>query len=164
MGDVGFLIELVQTTRNSTRFELRDLPAYTNQSHQPRLYGWCGTTNDISCHAAGMAKVIRLARNGRALVQQIEGDELAAALDDLGFPELTPENDMSNPILEPAARLAAMTPAERAEFGALTDAELLDLLTGDYYAEIDAEYIAKEENPMILSDPLPGKKPPGFPH
>ena len=35
-----------------------------------------------------MARVERLARNGRALVRKLDGDELAAALEELGYPEL----------------------------------------------------------------------------
>ena len=90
LGDVGFLVEISHTMRNSERFELRDLPAFTNHSHRPTLTGWCGTTSDIACYAHGMAKVVRVARNGRALVQQIDGAELATALEELGFPELMP--------------------------------------------------------------------------
>lgn len=90
VGDVGFLINFCNPIRGSDRYELRDIPAYTNQSHQPRLHGWCGSYNDLSTNACGMARVERVAKNGRALVRELEGDELAAALDELGYPELMP--------------------------------------------------------------------------
>lgn len=89
VGQVGFLIEKRQTMKGWTRFELRDTPAHTNQSNEPKLHGWCGTYNDLSTHGRGMVRVERLARNGRAFVRALEGEELAAALEELGYPELT---------------------------------------------------------------------------
>lgn len=89
VGDVGFLVGFSNTVKGSTRYALRDTPAYTNQSHRPLLYGWCGTWNDLSTNACGMVRVERVAKNGRALVRQLEGAELTAALDDLGYPELS---------------------------------------------------------------------------
>ena len=87
-GDVGFLIAKTNVLRSSTRHELRNTPAHTNQSHEPRLHGWCGTYNDLSTSARGMVRVERMAKNGRAYVRELEGDELAAALEELGYPEL----------------------------------------------------------------------------
>ena len=89
LGDKGFLIEFSNSVRHTERWELRDTPAHTNQSNQPRLEGWCGSTNDLSTSAHGMGKVIRVAKNGRCLIQTLEGDELAAALEELGYPDLT---------------------------------------------------------------------------
>ena len=91
VGDIGFLIEKSHNTAGWERYELRDTPAYTNQSRQPRLDGWCGSYNDLSTSACGMVKVERMAKNGRALVRELEGDELAAALEELGYPELMPD-------------------------------------------------------------------------
>ncbi len=88
LGDVGFFIEFHNENTGGERYELRDTPAHTNRSHQPRLVGWCGTYNNIGTHAAGMAKVIRVAKNGRCLVQFLEGDELQAELEELGYPDL----------------------------------------------------------------------------
>jgi len=90
VGQVGFLVEKHQTLKGWTRYELRDVPAHTNQSIEPRLQGWCGTYNDLATHARGMAIVDRVARNGRAYVRDLEGAELEAALDVLGYPELAP--------------------------------------------------------------------------
>ena len=89
-GDVGFLIAKTNILRGSTRYELRGIPAHTNQSHEPRLHGWCGTYNDLSTGARGVVRVERTAKNGRAFVRELEGSELAAALDDLGYPDLDP--------------------------------------------------------------------------
>ena len=89
-GDVGFLIAQTNVLRSSTRYELRGIPAHTNQSHEPRLHGWCGTYNDLSTGARGVVRVERTAKNGRAFVRELAGGELTAALDELGYPELTP--------------------------------------------------------------------------
>ena len=88
VGDTGFLVEQCNVMHDSSRYELRDTPAYTNRSHEPLLHGWCGTYNDLATYGRGMVRVIRLARNGRALVQEIGGEELEAALEELGYPEL----------------------------------------------------------------------------
>lgn len=88
VGLTGFLVENSHAIKGWERIELRDLPAYTNQSHQPRLTGWCGTYNDVATHARGVGRVVRMARNGRAYVEILTGDELTAALEELGFPEL----------------------------------------------------------------------------
>lgn len=88
VGQTGFLVEVHDTMKGWRRFDLRDHPAKTNMSFEPRLHGWCGTSNDVACHAHGMAIVERVAKNGRAFVRELEGDELVAALDDFGYPEL----------------------------------------------------------------------------
>lgn len=89
VGDTGFLVE---TARHGCAgsCSLRSVPAHTNMSHEPRLHGWCGTYNDSATHARGMARVVKLARNGRALVRGLDGDELRAALEEFGYPELLP--------------------------------------------------------------------------
>ena len=88
VGDVGFLIEFSNPFKHSETWVLRDTPAYTNQSRQPTLSGWCGSWNDTSTHAHGMVQVVKIARNGRAQVVTLGGDELANALDELGYPDL----------------------------------------------------------------------------
>ncbi|MBK6287187.1 MAG: hypothetical protein IPF49_06015 [Gammaproteobacteria bacterium] len=88
VGQVGFLVEHHNTLAGWRRHDVRDLPARTNQSLEPRLHGWCGSYNDISTHARGMVRVERMAENSRAFVRELEGDELAAALEDLGYPGL----------------------------------------------------------------------------
>jgi hypothetical protein len=90
VGQAGFLIEFSNPYKRSETWVLRDTPAHTNDSHEPRLEGWCGSWNDTSTHAHGMAKVARVARNGRAQVVAITGAELTAALEELGYPELDP--------------------------------------------------------------------------
>jgi hypothetical protein len=90
VGDVGFLIEFSNPSKSET-WTLRDTPAHTNQSHQPRLHGWCGSWNNTNTNAHGMVKVVKVAKNGRAQVVQLEGDELRAALEELGYPELMPD-------------------------------------------------------------------------
>lgn len=90
VGQVGFLVQHSNAMKGWERDEVSDLPAQTNQSHEARLYGWCGSYNDTSTYACGMVKVARVARNGRAFVVPLEGAELAQALETLGYPELAP--------------------------------------------------------------------------
>lgn len=92
VGTIGFLVSHTNTMRGSDVHELRDTPAYTNMSHRPRLDGWCGETNNVSTYGCGMAIVERVAKNGRALVRGLEGDDLRAALEEFGYPELMPED------------------------------------------------------------------------
>lgn len=90
VGEIGFLIENNDENNASSRYYLRDTPAHTNQSHEPRLHGWCGSWNNVGTYGCGMVRVERVAKNGRAFVRELEGAELTAALDELGYPELAP--------------------------------------------------------------------------
>lgn len=91
VGDVGFLIETHHHLKGWTHYALREHPAKTNQSLRPRLVGWCGTTNDVCCMACGMARVVRMAKNGRALVCTLSPEETRSALENLGYPDLISE-------------------------------------------------------------------------
>lgn len=87
VGDVGFLVEYNYAMQGGRSvYRLEDRPPYTNQSHQPRLIGWCGSTNDVSVYGCGMAKCVRIAKNGRSLLESIEATE--AVLEEFGYPEL----------------------------------------------------------------------------
>lgn len=88
VGDVGFLINLSNPFRGTDSYHVSQTPAHTNRSHQPQLQGWCGSWNDTSTNACGVVRVERVAKNGRALVRQLEGEDLAAVLEDLGYPDL----------------------------------------------------------------------------
>lgn len=92
VGDAGFLVRNSYENTGGERYELRDTPAHTNQSHMPRLVGWCGSWNNVSTYGEGVWKVIRVAKNGRLLLQEIEGAERQAFLDEYGYPDLTPED------------------------------------------------------------------------
>lgn len=87
IGQVGFLIEIIPQGC-ADHWELSDLPGRTNMSHEPRLDAWLGETNNVNRYAHGIVRVTRIARNGRALVIQLTGDDVTAALEELGFPEL----------------------------------------------------------------------------
>lgn len=87
-GDVGFLIQRSPQGRADT-YHLRRHPARTNGSHEPKLYGWCGETDNVSVYAEGLARVVKVAKNGRRRVAQV--DPTAELLEELGYPELTPE-------------------------------------------------------------------------
>ena len=84
----GFLV-CIEPFQAAERYELRDRPPLTNQSREPRVVGWCGTGNAGAVYACGLWEVVKLARNGRAKIcQLVERQEIAAALEELGFPEL----------------------------------------------------------------------------
>lgn len=91
LGETGFLVEHSHQLRGSDSLTLREHPTHTNQSHQPRLYGWCGTTNDIAIYARGVWRVTKIAKNGRAMIEQLKGPDLTAALETLGYPALAEE-------------------------------------------------------------------------
>ena len=90
LGAEGFLVECSDLTRSGcpTTCRLHDTPSRANQSREPRLYGWCGTTNNVSVTALGVWRVERMARNDRLYVRQLTGADLTAALEDLGYPDL----------------------------------------------------------------------------
>lgn len=91
VGDKGFLIELSHGTQGWQRYELRDTPAHTNQTRKPTLHGWCGSYNDLNTYGRGVWEVVRVAKNGRCLIQELDGTARQAVLDDLGYPDLVSE-------------------------------------------------------------------------
>ncbi len=94
VGETEFLIERSDTMRRGRdSLGLSNRPAHTNQSHKPRLYGWCGTTDDVAVYARGVWRVTKIAKNGRAQVEKLTGPELATALETLGYPELAAEQE-----------------------------------------------------------------------
>jgi hypothetical protein len=88
LGDRAFLVRHTHHTKQWTRYDLRDNPPQTNQSLEPRIVGWCGTYNDVATHGEGLVKVVKIARNGRLQVQDLDDNERAEALEELGYPEL----------------------------------------------------------------------------
>jgi hypothetical protein len=90
VGDRAFLVEKQHNTKGQHYYELRDTPPQTNQSFAYRLEGWCGTYNDLATYGAGAVEVVKIAKNGRLQVRQLDGDALDAFLDESGFPELKP--------------------------------------------------------------------------
>jgi hypothetical protein len=87
VGQIGFLIETSPQDRASW-YTLSYHPAHTNQSHEPKLYGWCGSYNNTSTNARGLVKVLKVAKNGRAMVAGLTVEEQQAALEELGYPDL----------------------------------------------------------------------------
>ena len=92
VGQVGFLVSRSNPYDRWEHFELRDHPAHTNRSHAPRLIGWCGSTDNVSTHAIGLFRVIKVAKNGRVKVSEIKDRKVAEeVLEDLGYPDLIEE-------------------------------------------------------------------------
>jgi len=87
VGAVAFLVRR-SPQQGADSHHLQDRPARTNQSNEPRLNGWCGTTNNVAVYACGVVRVARIAANGRAQVVPLSGPRLTAALDTLGWPSL----------------------------------------------------------------------------
>lgn len=89
---VGFLIE-TRPQGKAPRFEVHPHPGHTNQSHEPRLSGWLGETNNVSSFARGVVRCVGRSDNDRVSVEPLDGDSLRAALATLCYPELDPGNE-----------------------------------------------------------------------
>jgi hypothetical protein len=97
VGDIGFLVS-AQRQGSAPRYGLYQRPCHTNISHAPKLTGWCGSTNDVSRFACGLARVVRSAGNGRVQVVEVDDAEGAAWLRDVaGYPELIPDEWVEMP-------------------------------------------------------------------
>lgn len=88
VGDKAFLIEFSHENTGAESYVLRDQPAHTNVSREPRLKGWCGSYNNVSTSADGAWEVMRIAKSGRYLIQELKGEDLAAFLEEMGYPGL----------------------------------------------------------------------------
>jgi hypothetical protein len=89
VGYIGYLVEVLDTNTGRSCHTLHEQPARTNRSHEPRLSGWCGETNNRSLTACGVWRVVQLNRTGeRARIVGLTGDELSAFLEQDGYPEL----------------------------------------------------------------------------
>lgn len=92
VGDTGFLVKSFSTNHARETYHLRDEPLRTNRSHEPKLFGWCGETNNVSRTAMGVWRIAKANKAGtRVLIAQVTGAELAAFLDEAGYPELLEE-------------------------------------------------------------------------
>jgi hypothetical protein len=86
-GNIGFLVFVVPQT-GEDHYVLREHPALANQSREPRLTGWLGTTDNVARYGQGLARITKIARNGRFRIQRLEVGDADAALNELGYPEL----------------------------------------------------------------------------
>ena len=93
VGDSAFLISFFNESTASTRYVLRNTPAYTNRSNEPKLHGWCGTYNNIGTYGEGAWQVVRIAKSGRYLIKELTRSELILFLEDMGYPELIPHEE-----------------------------------------------------------------------
>lgn len=87
-GEKYFLIKISNENTNSSKYVLQNKPPYTNRSFQPKLYGWCGTNNNVATHGEGVWRVLRQAKSGRILIEQVNGEELIEFLEEMGYPEI----------------------------------------------------------------------------
>jgi hypothetical protein len=92
VGDYGFLVELQKPADRYTWWELRGHPARTPTVGLPQLYGCVKDGQYTRVFAHGVGKVVETKKNGRARVEAVASrDEVVTALDQLGFPELIPQ-------------------------------------------------------------------------
>jgi hypothetical protein len=89
-GDVGFLVRATHLLKGWARTTLQDEPVRTNLGGRPLLTGWAGTTDDVSVYALGLAELVKI-RGRRGQVRLVEGSELVAGLEVMGWPELGDE-------------------------------------------------------------------------
>jgi hypothetical protein len=93
VGKIGFLTRAMSTNNGGETWSLSAFPLHTNQSHMPRLYGWCGETNNVSRYAEGLALVeSQNPYNDRLRIRPVtDPAEIRAALEALDYPELADE-------------------------------------------------------------------------
>lgn len=92
VGSTWFLVSHSHALKSWTRYELRDSPPKTNQSFEDTPIGWCGTYNDVATYGRGVWRVVRVAKNGRVQLARVtDRAEIAAYLDEIGFPDLVDE-------------------------------------------------------------------------
>jgi hypothetical protein len=82
---IGFLVQR-EPEGKAARYSLSGTPAHTNQSREPRLFGWCGTTDNTAVYACGLATVAKKANNGRVLLKRVEATP--ELLEALGYPDI----------------------------------------------------------------------------
>ena len=88
VGQFGFLIEYWYHVKKWKRYDLLDKPIYRSEGSRPIMYGRCGGDSEVSNRCYGIWRVERISSSGRVLVVKLEDDELADALDELGYLEL----------------------------------------------------------------------------
>ena len=88
-GEVYFMLRNENPTGSTFKY-LRDVPAVTIDTMQSRLYGFVGSTDrGVQTYADGVVRIEAPLKNGRVLVEKLEGEALQAALNTLGYPDLT---------------------------------------------------------------------------
>ena len=89
VGQIGFLIKKSNPIRHTESHILSQRPPSTNQSHQPRVHGWCGSWNDTNTYGLGVWRVARVCKNGRVqLTECANAQEVVTFLAEVGFPDL----------------------------------------------------------------------------
>jgi hypothetical protein len=88
-GSPGFMIEISPQGKEN-RFVLQSDPGRTNMSHEAKLFGWLGETNNVSRTAHGLWKVIDGSITGsRVKVGRVtDRAEIEKFLELVGWPEL----------------------------------------------------------------------------
>lgn len=75
VGSIHFLVSNSHLIKGWERFYLRDHPARTNMSRKIMLHGWCGCWNDLSTSGCGIAKIVRVFKNGRIKMEILTSPE-----------------------------------------------------------------------------------------
>lgn len=92
-GSLAILVEHSHNLKGWLRPVLQDEPPRTNQSHQPRLFGWCGTYNDEHIQADGVWEIVKYTQTShRVYIRPVrEPERVNAYLEGIGYPELALE-------------------------------------------------------------------------
>ena len=91
IGTHGYLVRTLNTSNGVESHSLRERPLRTNQSHEPRLTGWCGETDNRSRYAVGVWKIVQVNKaRDRVRIVRLHGADLACFLADDGHPDLMP--------------------------------------------------------------------------
>jgi len=67
VGEIGFVVEVDREGVSRTTIQGR--PARTNMSHEARLRGYCGETNNVVITAKGCAEILRRSTRDENRVQ-----------------------------------------------------------------------------------------------
>lgn len=130
---------------DADKIEIRDTTATTNISHEPRIEGWCGTTNDWAVYAHGEFDTIEAAR---AAINEKFGDVREIDFSCYGY------NPLDDGIIQ-AFKLGKYEPMSRSATADwiydLIENDITDITTDDRIAELAVDYeIIANENGYTL--------------
>ncbi|NCT91967.1 hypothetical protein GXB85_13550 [Cellulomonas sp. APG4] len=134
-GDVVYLATITDTSTGKSHTALSPTPYVTNMSGEERVYGWCGTTNNVSVHADGLAVVVRLLDQVTEYEYGMTTEgytRVRVRLDATGDPTFEVRKDIDGAYTVRVGGPDRYTPEEEADLRAR-------------YAKVDAEYWEERE-------------------
>ena len=110
---------------------IRTTPAKTNMSHETKLWGWCGTTNDWAVHAYGEHETLEAARY--------------AVFENFGSVRLVEDEDKDDTVIE-TYKIGQYIPMSEEETGDWIYAGMRSEIHSDTTDEDIAKFIAECES------------------